>query len=152
MSNELKYEPTRVNPQLRVAQDIRLIEIDETDIFIGLYIRWKHETNEWNVYYSVMRKSGGATYDEGCYEILTDAVNAACDMAGIKANDPDYQMKLKGTEKLKKVLDVLAEVENLLGDSNSVRLAKSAASHLISKIAVDNSSHTVKPDYYAIPF
>ncbi len=132
--------PTQFNPKITVAQEVRLIQIADTHVYIDLVLRWDHITNTWTSLYHAKRWThsciSSTVHDLGVYENLAEAVNRICQEAGIKATDPQYQQKLKAKKELESALDSANRIKSVLGTSPEITALEQQCKLELSKIDI----------------
>ncbi len=117
---KIEFYTSRCNPRIDIAQDPRLININDSGVFINARLHWNFDKNAWTIGYHVQRARqgfpGGIVSDRGIFDDLGKAVETACAEAGIKSTDPLWRQRKAALDKIQKAKEGLVSVREVLGD------------------------------------
>ncbi len=117
---KIEFYTSQCNPRIDIAQNSRLININDSGVCINAKLHWNFDENTWTIGYHVRRVCpglfGGITNDFGIFDDLGKAVEVACTKAGIKSTDPLWRQRKAALDKIEKAKEGLVLIRKVLGD------------------------------------
>ncbi len=114
------FRDSEFNPRIGIAVNPRLIEINNSDIFIVGLLDWNTDNNVWTMRYKVVRKGDSNIYcrdkDIGTFDNLGEAVELACLNAGIKSTDLFYAKRQEALCRVERAKYCLHLIKQIIGD------------------------------------